>query len=233
MNELTMNEYESQLFAAEAAALRLLDRIEALKLIQPGRTERDVETDIRKLAKDEFGVVKHWHKRIVRAGWNTMATASDDQPLRTIDDDDMVFVDLGPVFGEWEADVARTFVVGGDPRKHALCNELLVQFDLVAEYFNSKVNITGQELYAFACDSARSSGWEFGGKIAGHIIDRFPHANPTGANLINYIARGNTERLRNLNVLGRVRYWILEIHLIDPGRKFGGFYERLMPSMLS
>jgi len=28
--------------------------------------------------------------------------------------------------------------------------------------------------------------------------------------------------------LGRERHWILEIHLVDPARTFGGFYERLL-----
>jgi hypothetical protein len=27
---------------------------------------------------------------------------------------------------------------------------------------------------------------------------------------------------------GQERHWILEIHLVDPQRRFGGFYERLL-----
>ena len=34
---------------------------------------------------------------------------------RVIAADDMVFIDLGPVFGGWEADVARSYAVGDDP----------------------------------------------------------------------------------------------------------------------
>jgi Xaa-Pro dipeptidase len=34
--------------------------------------------------------------------------------------------------------------------------------------------------------------------------------------------------MRNLDELGRVRHWILEIHLVDPAGAFGGFYERLL-----
>lgn len=64
---------------------------------------------------------KHWHKRIIRAGANTLATAGDNQPERVIEADDLVFVNLGPVFEEWEADVRRTYVLGDDPEKQRLC----------------------------------------------------------------------------------------------------------------
>ena len=32
-------------------------------------------------------------------------------------DDDILFLDLGPIFAEWEADFGRTYVLGDDPVK--------------------------------------------------------------------------------------------------------------------
>lgn len=216
------------LMAAETKALDLLDRIEALGLIAAGRTEREVEQDIYALAEREFGIQTHWHKRIVRAGVNTLATASDNPPIRTIGQDDMVFLDIGPVLAEWEADVARSYAVGPDPKKHALCRDLLTQFEIVKSHFLSEPEITGAALYAFACESAKAAGWRFGGKIAGHIVGEFPHARLPGPKQINHISPENPEKLRNPDGLGQRRHWILEIHLVDPSEDFAGFYERLM-----
>ncbi len=217
-----------RLIEAETSALALLDRIEALGLILAGRTERDVEQDIYALAEREFGVEKHWHKRIVRSGANTLAIAGDNPPGRVIADDDMVFLDLGPVFEEWEADVGRSYAVGDDPLKHALCRALPEQFELVRQHFLSEPGITGADLYDFACTSARDAGWHFGGQIAGHIVGEFPHAQLPGPKQLNRIYPENPEPMCNPDANGQVRHWILEIHLVAPDRSFGGFYERLL-----
>ncbi len=218
------------LLAAEGRALALLDRIEALGLIAAGRAERDVEQDIYALAEREFGVTKHWHKRIVRAGANTLATAGDNPPGLTIGEDDMVFLDLGPVFEQWEADVGRSYAVGNDPRKHALCADLPRMFDAVKAHFDARPDVTGAELYAFACDAAERAGWQFGGKIAGHIVGEFPHAHLPGDKDHHRISPHNPTRMRAPDAFGRLRFWILEIHLVSPDQAFGGFYERLIHS---
>ncbi len=217
-----------RLIEAETRALALLDRIEALGLIAGGRTERAVEQDIYALAEREFGVEKHWHKRIVRAGANTLAIAGDNPPGRTIAEDDMVFLDLGPVFEDWEADVGRSYAVGDDPLKHALCLALPEQFERVRQRFLDEPGITGAALYDFACASAKTAGWHFGGQIAGHIVGEFPHAHLPGPKQLNRIYPENPEPMRNPDANGNARHWILEVHLLAPDRSFGGFYERLM-----
>ncbi|WP_404712983.1 M24 family metallopeptidase [Sphingomonas sp. MMS24-J13] len=218
----------AELIAAEAKALALLDRIEAAGLIAPGRTERAVEQDIYALAEREFGIERHWHKRIVRAGLNTLAVAGDNPAIRTIGDDDMVFLDLGPVLDHWEADVGRSYAVGNDPAKHALCRDLPLQFEAVCDHFAGHPDISGAELYDFACGLAEQAGWRFGGKIAGHIVGEFPHARLPGPKQRNHISPDNPDRMRDLDRLGRVRHWIVEIHLVSPDGAFGGFYERLL-----
>lgn len=218
----------SALIEAEDRALALLDAIEAAGLVAPGRSERAIERDIRALAEERFGVTRHWHKRVVRAGINTIFTAGDNPPDRVVADDDMVFIDLGPVFEEWEADVGRSYAIGADPRKHALCAALPVVFDTVRDRFNASPDITGHELYAFACEAAEAAGWRFGGKIAGHIVGEFPHAHIPGEKDHHRINPANPGRLREPDAFGRVRHWILEIHLVTDDRRFGGFYERLL-----
>jgi Xaa-Pro dipeptidase len=103
------------LLAAEKKAEELFAAIEERGLISPGRTERMVEHDINDLAERSFGVTRHWHRRVVRAGINTLCISNEHPPVREIAEDDCVIIDLGPVFGEWEADVGGTYVFGGDP----------------------------------------------------------------------------------------------------------------------
>jgi Xaa-Pro aminopeptidase len=216
------------LIAAEGRALALLDAIEAAGLIAAGRTEREVERDIYALAESAFGVERHWHKRLVRAGANTIEIAGANPPVRTIGADDMVFVDLGPVFDEWEADVGRSYAIGDDPAKHALCAALPEQFEAVRREYLAHRDMTGVALYEFAVASAERAGWHFGGKIAGHVVSEFAHALIPGPKTRNRIGPENHEPMRAPDTLGRERYWILEIHLLAPDRSFGGFFERLL-----
>ena len=213
---------------AEDKALALLDAIEAAGLIRAGKTERDLDKEIFALAKRDFGVDKHWHKRIVRAGINTLCDFAENPPVRTIQDDDIIFLDVGPVFSDWEADVGRSYAIGNDTRKQALVRDLALQFDAVKAHFEEHPDITGAQLYDFAGRSAADAGWRFGGKIAGHIVAEFPHARLPGYKQHHHISPANPHPMRNPDALGQVRHWILEIHLVSPDGRFGGFYERLL-----
>lgn len=216
------------LLAAEKQAETLFDAIEQARFIQPGRTERMVERDIYALAEQAFGVTKHWHKRMVRAGSNTLCIAADDPPVREIAADDMVFVDLGPVFEEWEADVGRTYVLGNDPEKHRLRRDLPRVFDRLVQDYAADDGMTGAGLYAAAQRAAEEAGWLFGGAIAGHLVGEFPHARIPGEKDLYRISPANPTRMRDPDTLGQEKHWILEVHLVDRTRSFGGFYERLL-----
>ncbi len=85
------------------------------------------------------------------------------------------------MFEGWEADIGRSYALGGDPRKQALVAELPRQFDKLQQHFRSHPRITGAALYDFAVRSAEDAGWKFGGKIAGHIVSEFAHAQIPGA----------------------------------------------------
>jgi Xaa-Pro aminopeptidase len=216
------------LVAAEKKAEALLEAIEAGGLIAAGRSEREVEDDIYALALERFGVEQHWHRRIVRAGPNTLTMAIDYPPVRMIEPDDTVYVDLGPVFEDWEADIGRTYALGDDPEKKRLVADLERVFDRVQRHHRSSPDITGAELYAFAQRAADDAGWAFGGVIAGHIVSEFAHATIPGDKDLNRIGPKNPMPLRSPDTLGRERHWILDIHLVDRARTFGGFYERLL-----
>ena len=71
----------------------------------------ELTRDIAELGRREFGIERNWHKRIVRAGPNTLAPYDDNPPDLLIGEDDILFLDLGPVFEAWEADFGRTYVL--------------------------------------------------------------------------------------------------------------------------
>ena len=216
------------LVAAEEKANALFDAIEAENLVVAGRTEREISEDIYKLAHDRFGVEKFWHRRIVRAGVNTVTTAWDHPPIRTVEPDDTVYVDLGPVFEDWEADVGRTYVVGPSVEKRRLVDDLERVFVRVQQRAHKTPDITGAGLYAFARQAAEDAGWEFCGLVAGHIVSEFAHAWLPGDKESKLIGPGNPGRISDPDSHGRKRHWILEIHLVNRARTFGGFYERLL-----
>lgn len=216
------------LLNAERQAEMLFDAIERSGLIAPGRSESAVEKDIYALAESSFGVTKHWHKRIVRSGINTLTIAADNPAVRVISDDDMVFIDLGPVFDEWEADVGRTYVMGTDPLKHRLRADLPEVFDEIKDYFDDHEHVTGTELYSVAQALAGNRGWLFGGTIAGHLVGEFPHARIPGDKDLYRISPDNPTRMRDPDGSGQEKHWIVEVHLVHSDRQWGGFYERLL-----
>jgi Xaa-Pro dipeptidase len=61
------------LLDAQTKARVLFAEIEAENLIRPGAAESEVNEGIYALAKRTYGISRYWHKRIVRAGRNTLA----------------------------------------------------------------------------------------------------------------------------------------------------------------
>ena len=215
------------LLDAQQKAADLFAAIEQ-SLIRPGITESQLNREIFALAAKKFGVSDHWHKRVVRAGSNTLQPYSEHPPDRLIAEDEILFIDLGPVFAGWEADFGRTFVLGGDPAKHRLKNDLEPIFRAAKARFHADPGMDGETLYAIACGLAQEAGWAFGGRIAGHTVGEFPHEKIDGDKITFYITRGNKLPLRRTDAAGRPYHWILEIHLVDRERQIGGFYEELL-----
>lgn len=213
---------------AQDLANDLFRSVEAKELIRPGITESQLNEEIYKLAEKEFGVTQYWHKRIVRAGMNTLTPYDENPPDLTIAEDDIVFLDLGPVFEEWEADFGRTFVLGPDPVKRKLRDDIAKAFAEGKEYFKQHPDITAAELYWHAQELAAKYGWEYGGPIAGHLLGQFPHEKIPGDKITLYVHPQNPNRMRGLGADGQPRHWILEIHFVDRTRKIGGFYEQLL-----
>jgi len=218
----------ASLIAAEERALAMFSAIEAAGFVEAGRREGEVDADIAALAEREFGVVRHWHKRLVRSGPSTLCVFADNPDERTIEANDTVYLDLGPVFEEWEADIGQTYALGADPARRALVAALPHVFEEIRAHANANPDILCADLFDFACARAEQRGYIFGGKIAGHTVGEFPHLTWPGEREHTRIYPDNPGRLSDLDHLGRKKFWIIEVHLIAADRSFGGFYERLL-----
>lgn len=218
----------ARLLDAQDRAVELFDEVGRRQMVRAGVTERALSDEIRDLAADMFGVTRHWHKRIVRAGVNTLETARDNPGDRMIEDDDMVFLDFGPIFEEWEADFGRTFVLGDDPRKRALRDDLPRVWAAGRAFFEADPDITGEQLFNYVVGLSEAAGWHFGGHIAGHLVGHFPHETIPGDKIESYIAPGSTNPMRRKDSSGNQCHWILEVHLVEPDRRYGGFVEELL-----
>ncbi len=218
-----------QLIAAEEKAIQLFSAIESEQLIKAGKSERQLNMEVFQLAEKLFNIQKYWHKRIVRSGRNTLLPYQNNPANLILQQDDIMFFDFGPVFEEWEADIGRTYVLGNDPQKEKLRDDVEKAWqEGYAFYLNNKEQLTGADLYQYTCKLAQRYGWEYGNVHCGHLIGNFPHERISGEIVTNYIHPDNTVLLSEKDKNGYDRNWIYEIHFIDKENQIGAFFEQMM-----
>lgn len=223
-----MDQVKTRLIEAEGKAAELFRTAEERGLIAAGKTERQLNEELFELAKELFGIEKYWHKRIVRSGANTLQPYNENPPDLTLQENDILFFDFGPIFEDWEADFGRTYVIGDDPIKQKLKNDIELAWHEGKEWFHQQTRLTGAEFYQYAVDMARRYGWTYGGEIAGHLIGHFPHERLEKGNYGLYVHAENYNDMFAPDGEGKARNWILEIHFVDGERQIGGFFEQLL-----
>ena len=180
--------------------------------------------DTEELAKERAGKIieklgfeKNWHKINIRFGGNTTLSFSElSVPQTALNNNDIFYIDLGPVYKGFEGDVGKSFVMGGDDRLLKLKFDSEDIFKLVADHWRLE-KCTGQALYDFANGLAEERGWKLAWReMDGHRLADFPHAT---------YYRGS---LRDCDFNPVSYAWVLEILLIDEQTKRGAFYEDLL-----
>jgi Xaa-Pro dipeptidase len=219
---------EQALADAQRKAQELFSEVVNAGLIRAGVLESELSAQVHDLARSRFGVRRHWHKRVVRSGPNAVLTYHDDPPDRRTTDDDVVYLDFGPLFEKWEADFGRTYVIGDNPLKRKLVADIEAAFARGKQRYLDDTDLTAGGLYDYVCGLAEESGWVFGAPTAGHLIGHFPHETAPGSPKRFSIRHGNSINLREPDAKGARRHWILEIHFVDHARTFGGFHEELL-----
>ena len=224
-----MKTIKQHLIEAEEKALILFKEIEARGLITIGKSERQLNKEVFDLAFELFGIKKYWHKRIVRAGKNTLFPYKENPPDLVLKNEDIVFFDFGPVFENWEADFGRTYVVGENEKMLKLKHDVeLAWMEGKVFYDTNRTQLTGADFYEYTKTLAQNYGWEYGNIHCGHLVGNFPHETLLGEDLTNYIHPANNELMSQLDKFGNERFWIYEIHFIDRSLEIGGFYEQLV-----
>ncbi len=182
---------------------------------KPGMVEEDAVA----MAKDilaEGDMVRGWHDVYVRFGPNTLKTfgaASD--PGVVLKENDIFFLDIGPVWGEFEGDGGETFTVGTAPEMAKCAEDAKKLFHIVRKKWES-TGMSGRELYEFAIEEAKKMGWELNMDLSGHRLSDFPHAA---------IYDGP---MAEVDFKPSPLLWVLEIHIRHPTAGYGAFFEDML-----
>ena len=183
--------------------------------IRPGMVEEDAVELARDLLGDA-GMLRGWHDVYVRFGANTLKTfGSPSTPGTILGEDDIFFIDIGPVWKQWEGDGGDTFVTGADPEKARCAADARAIFHQVRRHWLQH-GASGQDLYRFAAACAQARGWELNLDLSGHRLADFPHSAAHKGALADYPHAPN-ELL-----------WVLEIHIRHPSQPYGAFFEDML-----
>lgn len=183
--------------------------------IEIGMQEADgldlIDTTLKKLGAD-----KKWHPNKFRIGCNTQKSFRDiSEPNIKLQENDIYFIDIGPVWDNHEGDFGNTFTVGENSEHQEISDAARQIFDKTARFWKEK-NKSGKELYDFASLSAKSFGYELNDRMKGHRIGDFPHHLFYKGGLIDI----DETPCNNL--------WILEIHIVSSEKNIGAFYEDIL-----
>lgn len=218
-----------KLINAQDISIQFFKAIEANNLIIAGKSEEHLNSEVCDLALKKFGIEKHWHKKIVRSGKNTLAIYPDNPPNRIIEKDDILFIDLSPIVEDHEADIGRTYVLGNDAQKLKLKRDVEGAWYEIKEWYQKQTTLKASELFQYVVEKAKDYGWEFGGEIAGHIVGKYPHEQPADPQSLELdIHPENHNDMFLPDAGGNQRHWILELQFVDKENGIGGYFEQLL-----
>jgi methionine aminopeptidase len=186
---------------------------ELSSLIKPGMNEIQAHELYQDLLRKNF-VFQSWHPPKIRFGKNTKKSfreLSDDSIV--LRDDDLFFIDIGPVFKGHEGDYGETFSFGETYK--SLKDASREVFDQTHNEWKLTQRC-GVELYEFAQNLARKKGFILNHNMDGHRLSDFPHGLHFKGGL------GECEEQT------KPYAWVLEIHLIDEKSQRGAFFEDIL-----
>lgn len=225
----TEKETTMKLQNAEKISAQLFDAVQTNNLIVPGKTEQQLNAEVSKLADEKFGIKKHWHKKIVRFGENTMSIYNDNPPDRVLQKDDIMFIDYGIIADGWEADYARTYVLGSDPKKIKIKADVEKAWYETQAWYKKQTKLTGADFFAYIVNKANAYGYTYGGVIAGHIVGEHPHEQPADPKSFDLdIHPDNHNDMFLQDAHGNERHWILEMHFVDKQNNIAAYMEQLL-----
>ena len=185
--------------------------------MRPGMTEQDGNAHAASVLR-EMGMDRIWHPVIVRFGEGTLKNFKEQSDsTQILAEDDIFFVDIGPVWQGHEGDVGDSFVIGDAAEKHACAQAVRDLWHDVGNEWSIR-ELSGTSLYEYASNQASAMGWRLNLDVKGHRVCDFPHA----------IYRAG--HLGDFGLCPTTGLWILEIQIAHLTRPFGAFFEDLLAS---
>lgn len=219
----------TKLLQAERLTLQLFEAVEKSNLIVAGKTESQLCLEVCDIASRQFRINEHWHKKIVRAGKNSICIYPDNPPEEIIQTNDTVILDFGPIVEGYEADLGRTYILGENARLLKMKQDVEKAWYQTQEWYHRQNSLKASTLFQYVVDKASEFGWSFGGEIAGHIVGKYPHEQPADpASLELDIHPSNHNDLFLTDARGEQRHWILELLFIDKQNERGAYFEQLL-----
>ena len=183
--------------------------------VAPGMTEEE-GFDVARRALRAQGFEKDWVAPYLRFGTNTLKKyAEPSDPGVALREDDVWFVDVGPLWKNHECDYAETFAVGNDPERHRLVRDVREVYERTARRWR-ETRASGAELYRHAAAEAASLGWQLEPEMAGHRLGEYPHS----------VLHDGT--LAKAGFTPSSGLWMLEIQLRHPEVPYSAFFEDLL-----
>jgi Xaa-Pro aminopeptidase len=202
-----------KMLETRAKAQQAVSRIAAQ--VQVGMLEEDANKMVIDTLR-EMGATKAFHKPYIRFGSNTTKTfGADSDPGIRLGEDDIFFIDVGPVWEEYEGDAGDTFVTGRNPELKRCALDAKQIFNDVAKKWKAE-KATGVELYHSAEQMAKDLGWVLNLDLGGHRLGDYSSAE-------HYEGP-----LSEISFHPSPNLWMVEIHIRHPEQEFGAFYEDLL-----
>ncbi len=220
---------KTKLQHAEQITIEIFDAVERNNLIVAGKSEAQLSAEVCDIAVQKFGITNHWHKKIVRAGKNTMCIYPDNPPNRIIQEGDIIILDFGPIVDGYEADLGRTYIIGNNLKKIKIKADVEKAWYEAQHWYSRQTFLKASDLFQYSVEKATEYGYTFGGAIAGHIVGKFPHEQPADTQSLELdVHPQNQNDMFLLDAEGNKRYWILELLFIDKKNGIGGYFEQLL-----
>ncbi|MEN5162444.1 NAD(P)H dependent flavin oxidoreductase family protein [Achromobacter kerstersii] len=163
----------------------------------------------------QMGASHNWHPTYIRFGADSQSPAvqaTDRQ--RTLGEDDIFVIDIGPVWDGYEGDYGDTFVTGSNADQQRCAQAARDVFERTRlAWLNG---MTGQALYELADTYAHELGCKLVHEIPGHRVSDFPHA------------LYGKHQLANADFVPGDGIWVLEIQVRDQHQPIGAFYEDVL-----
>ncbi len=188
---------------------------ECAEKMEIGMSELDGINLVESILKDK-GMERTWHPTKFRIGKNTLKSFSEksDETIR-LGENDIFFMDIGPVFEGHEGDYGETFTTGSDPLLEDTKKAAREVFWQTQSCWREE-GISGKDLYLQAQQIAKNHGYELNLKMDGHRLGDFPHG---------LFFKGS---LANVDEVPVENLWVLEVLIRHPEKEFGAFYEDII-----